>query len=45
MIATIAGTPTPGITAIITKLRCSTDSKRSVQKSKKGNLAAPLFAS
>jgi len=43
MIATIAGTPTAGITAIIIRLRQSPDSKTSLWKAKGGAWRLPLL--
>jgi hypothetical protein len=45
MIATIAGTPTAGIIAIIARLQCNTDSKNTGREIKRGSLAAPPFVS
>jgi hypothetical protein len=42
MIATIAGTPTAGIIAIIASLQCNTDSKTAARKSKGGAWRLPL---
>jgi len=43
MIATITGTPIAGITAIITRLRCNTDSMTSSGKTKGGAWRLPLL--
>jgi hypothetical protein len=43
MIATVAGTPTAGIIAIIARLQCNTDSKTLARKSKGGAARLPLL--
>jgi hypothetical protein len=45
MIATIAGTPTASIIAIITRPQCNTDLRNTIAKAKGGSLAAPPFVS
>jgi len=43
MIATITGTPTAGITAIITNLQCNIDASTFAWKAKGGSRQAPPF--